>query len=157
MGWKENIKGLNSKQVDEIWQENKKINFYQSLKVWEKQLMTWLELMIYDWGSRWWFVWLDKSGVQQCWGTRKQRRQSECCMQCDFACTENWPYLVQQGALLSWVDENFGIAESIRAGGCYWSRSRRPRLAWRGANLLLQPFSKRSNKKRQLKQYVDNM
>ena len=49
------------------------------------------------------------------------------------------------------------VLQSIRACGCYWSRSRRPRLAWRGANLLLEPFSKRSNKNRQLKQYVDNM
>ena len=77
MGWKENIRGLNSKQVDEIWQENKKINFYQSLKVWEKQLMTWLELMIYDWGGRWWFVWLDKSSVQDCWSIVGQIKESK--------------------------------------------------------------------------------
>ena len=77
MGWKENIRGLNSKQVDEIWQENKKINFNQSLKVWEKQLMTWLEQMIYDWGGRWWFVWLDKSSVQDCWSIVGQIKESK--------------------------------------------------------------------------------
>ena len=164
MGWKENIEGLNSEQVDEIWQENKKINFYHSLKVWEKQLMTWLELMIYDWGGRWWFVWLDKSSVQECWSIVGHIKEikggrviyvNAVCSAILRALNIGLAWFSRVRCCHEWMRTL--VLQSIRAGGCYWSRSRRPRLAWRGANLLLEPFSKRSNKNWQLKQYVDNM